>query len=176
MISKGEVTRRRILQTAAESLSGSGAEALRLRQLAQAAGLTEPALYRHFTDKTQLYRKLLQLAADELEASLPEQPASMSSLADALLDHVLERPARAAVLQHLMADTTSGAGPSLFSIWRQRCQLLDVDADTDLLLLNLLNMAIGVVRHQQAQGQDFQTIEPRQRKLLRAVALGWMLT
>src|SRR5579885_3753576 len=57
-------TRQAILRAARELFMANGYRAVSTRQIADACGLTQPALYRHFSDKQELYAAVLE---DELE-------------------------------------------------------------------------------------------------------------
>ncbi|WP_376794830.1 TetR/AcrR family transcriptional regulator [Thermogemmatispora sp.] len=61
--SESEETRRLILQVARQLFMEYGYRAVTTRQIAEACGLTQPALYHHFADKEALY---LAMAREEL--------------------------------------------------------------------------------------------------------------
>lgn len=58
--SKREATREHLLETALRELAEHGYEALRLRDVAQRAGLTTGSVYYHFKDKDELVRAVLE--------------------------------------------------------------------------------------------------------------------
>lgn len=89
-LSKGERTRRRILQAARELVLAQGYSATSMRQIARAAGITPAAIYAHFSGKEEIFDTLLQAAApfDEF-AQLFEHVTSGS--AEALIETVLRR-------------------------------------------------------------------------------------
>src|SRR5579883_1434541 len=60
---EAEETRRTILRVAQQLFMEYGYRAISTRQIADACGLTQPALYHHFTDKQQLYTAM---ASEEL--------------------------------------------------------------------------------------------------------------
>lgn len=64
-----------ILKAALVSLEDSGLEKLSLRELAQSAGVSKTAPYRHFADRRQLLTEMaaegFALLADRLEATVP---------------------------------------------------------------------------------------------------------
>ena len=62
---KGERTAQRILDVAENLFAQQGYEGTSLRQIAQGAALTEPALYNHFSGKQALYEAVLHRARSE---------------------------------------------------------------------------------------------------------------
>lgn len=60
----GAETRLLILRTGRELFMTYGYRAVSTRQIAQACGLTQPAMYRHFRDKEALYIEVLQHELD----------------------------------------------------------------------------------------------------------------
>jgi AcrR family transcriptional regulator len=62
---EAEQTRQSLLDTALTVFSQKGYAATRLEDIAGAAGVTRGAIYHHFTDKAELYRVLLQEAAQQ---------------------------------------------------------------------------------------------------------------
>jgi AcrR family transcriptional regulator len=69
-MSKGEITRARILESGFELFLSKGSDAVSLRQIAGAAGLSPMAIYRHFDDKAALELALLKYAFDTFEEFL----------------------------------------------------------------------------------------------------------
>ncbi len=85
--------RRQILETALPVFALQGFAATGTRDLAKAAGVSEPILYRHFTDKPALFAAVLEVATDEiierLDASLPDgrgASARLRALSEGLPD------------------------------------------------------------------------------------------
>ncbi len=63
------------MEAAGRLFAEHGYDGTRLDQVAAAAGVTKPVLYRHFADKTALYLALLERHRDDLasfEAAIPE--------------------------------------------------------------------------------------------------------
>ncbi|MXP21016.1 TetR family transcriptional regulator [Gordonia sp. HNM0687] len=81
--SQGRTPRRRpadrrevILRVAAKAFSGSGYHAVRLDDIAEAAGISAPALYRHFPNKYALFAETARSLADALAAATEAVPIS----------------------------------------------------------------------------------------------------
>jgi AcrR family transcriptional regulator len=107
--------RRAVLIEAAGRLFGErGYEATRLDEIAAAAGVTKPIVYRHFDSKRDLYLALLDRHRDDLAgfvASIPAQGSTEERLRTVLevwLDYV---EARAYAWKMLFRDT--GGGPEI---------------------------------------------------------------
>jgi AcrR family transcriptional regulator len=72
----GEERRATIIDAAGPLFGERGYDRVRLDQIAAAAGVTKPILYRHFTDKQALYLALLERHRDDLEGfigAIPEE-------------------------------------------------------------------------------------------------------
>ena len=186
-LSKGEQTRSRIIEASAQAFGRSGCDGASLRSIALQVGLTEPALYRHFADKQQLYRATLRHAAavleDCLDACLSESdgPAEVLELGNILLDTMLATPFLSALVQQLLAAGSDDLGAGLFQRWSKGCRELNLPGESSLILLNLLSQCCGFVRAREGLinfwGEDRyrQVIEPEQREQLRWLLRGWML-
>ena len=94
-----EPTRTAIVAAASTLLEAGGPDAVTLRSVGSAAGVSRSAPYRHFTDKSDLLaalaaRSLGQLAERIRRASAaPSDPASrLHAGCAAYLDHVIEQP------------------------------------------------------------------------------------
>ena len=96
--SKGQRTADRLLDTAELLFAQKGYEATALRDIAAAANIQQPGLYKHFESKDALYRQVLQRAlqplADEMEATISRSPreASFRTLSDKLIDVLAQHP------------------------------------------------------------------------------------
>jgi AcrR family transcriptional regulator len=125
--------RRELILEAAGRLFGEhGYEATRLDEIAAAAGVTKPIVYRHFNSKRDLYLALLDRHRDDLAgfvASIPAAGSAEERLRSVLvvwLDYV---EARAYAWRMLFRDT--GGGPEVASRRREvhataRAVLVDV--------------------------------------------------
>ena len=72
---RGEVketgeTRRLILQAAQNLFAAHGYRAVTTRQIAEACGITQPALYKHFADKQEVYTSMLLLEIAQLKTAI----------------------------------------------------------------------------------------------------------
>lgn len=67
---EAEETKRTILRTAQQLFMEYGYRAVSTRQLADACGLTQPALYHYFSDKQDLYVAMVQEEVAKLKAAL----------------------------------------------------------------------------------------------------------
>ena len=63
-------TRRTILQVAERLFATYGYRAVTTRQIAEACGITQPALYRHFSDKQDLYVAIIMASSVQLHSVL----------------------------------------------------------------------------------------------------------
>ncbi len=63
-------TRRTILQVAERLFATYGYRAVTTRQIAEACGITQPALYRHFSDKQDLYIAIITASSMQLHTVL----------------------------------------------------------------------------------------------------------
>lgn len=96
--SKGQRTADRLLDTAELLFAQQGYEATALRDIAAAASIQQPGLYKHFESKDALYRCVLQRAlqplADEMEATIDQSPqdASFPVLAGKMVDVLAQHP------------------------------------------------------------------------------------
>ena len=83
-----------IVDVAGRLFGERGYEATRLEDVAEAAGVTKPVLYRHFDSKKQLYLALLERHRDDLDtfaAAVPEEGTAAERLRAVLgvwLDYV----------------------------------------------------------------------------------------
>jgi AcrR family transcriptional regulator len=107
--------RRAVIVEAAGRLFGErGYEATRLDEIAAAAGVTKPIVYRHFDSKRDLYLALLDRHRDDLAgfvASIPAEGSTeqrLRSVLEVWLDYV---EARSYAWKMLFRDT--GGGPEI---------------------------------------------------------------
>lgn len=96
--SKGQRTADRLLDTAELLFAQQGYDATSLRDIAAAANIQQPGLYKHFESKDALYRRVLQRAlqplADVMDATIERLPqeASFRTLAGKLVDVLAQHP------------------------------------------------------------------------------------
>ncbi len=88
----------RIAAAAGKLLDRGGADAVTMRRVAKAVGITPMALYRHFADREGLLNALAdagfeELAARVARAAMPAEPEEqLRELLDVFLDFGLEKP------------------------------------------------------------------------------------
>jgi AcrR family transcriptional regulator len=105
--------RERILQRAIGLLATHGFSAMTMRQLAEAVGLDNSSLYRHFESKSVLVNAALDHVAAEALTSIaphldPSQPATLKALEDlcaAASGHFYDHPAAARLIVHWVMST-----------------------------------------------------------------------
>lgn len=91
-------TARKIALAARELLDKEGAEAVTMRRVAEAVGITAMAIYRHYPDREALLNTLADEGFQELAASLKgrrfpgDLQTRLAKMADLYLDHALENP------------------------------------------------------------------------------------
>jgi TetR/AcrR family transcriptional regulator, regulator of cefoperazone and chloramphenicol sensitivity len=130
---RGELTRRRILETALEAFAIDGYEGVTTRQLAERAGVTLPAIQYYFGSKEGLYRA----AIDHLVRQIEERMAPVANRIKAAL--AKNKPSRRellALLQELLAAfialVVGGAHPQSRRLLLARCEI-DRTAASDAL-------------------------------------------
>lgn len=95
---KAQTTSERIVRAAHRLLELGGAEAVTLRRVAAAVGISAMAVYRHFDDRAALLAALADEGFAELAAQLERIPAAgtaarrFEKLVDAFLDQALANP------------------------------------------------------------------------------------
>ena len=91
-------TAREIAVAARRLLDKEGAEGVTMRRVAQAAGITAMAIYRHYPDRAALLNALANQGFEELGALLKgrrfsgDSQTRLARMADLFLDHALENP------------------------------------------------------------------------------------
>ncbi len=91
-------TTRRIFIAARRLLDKEGTEAVTMRRVAKAVGITPMAIYRHYRDQAALLNALVNEGFDELTARLTGKRFSgkleerLTQMAEIYLDHALENP------------------------------------------------------------------------------------
>jgi AcrR family transcriptional regulator len=91
-------TARKIAVAARRLLDKQGAEAVTMRRVAEAVGITPMAIYRHYPDRTALLNALADEGFEELAAWLKARrftgsaEQQLTKLGDLYLQHALENP------------------------------------------------------------------------------------
>jgi AcrR family transcriptional regulator len=95
---KTRPTVEKILVAARRLLDKQGAEAVTMRRVADAAGITAMAIYRHFPDRSALLNAVADQGFEELAAQLARKRFSgsidrrLTKMGEIYLDHALENP------------------------------------------------------------------------------------
>ena len=91
-------TAHKIATAARRLLDKEGAEAVTMRRVAEAVGITAMAIYRHYPDRAALLNALSDEGFEELADSLKgrrytgDAEAKLAKMSDIYLDHALENP------------------------------------------------------------------------------------
>ena len=71
--------RRQLLDVALRAFAGRGFHRTSMDEIADAAGVTKPVLYQHFTSKRELYGELLSDVGEQLAAAIVEATAAAAT-------------------------------------------------------------------------------------------------
>lgn len=91
-------TARKIIEAARRFLHEEGADAVTMRRVAKAAGITPMAVYRHYADHAALLNALADDGFEELSSRLARTPAAgdietrLAKILNVFLKHALENP------------------------------------------------------------------------------------
>lgn len=122
--SRGEVTRRAILEAAEQIFANVGFDAARLEDVALAVGIRRPSIIYYFANKQELYDAVeadifeaMHMAASTAMATAAGPMARLLALLDGWLDFQLGRPTASRIILRLVADATPRRGnPTQFSV------------------------------------------------------------
>ena len=95
---EAETTAHKIAIAARRLLDREGAEAVTMRRVAQAVGITAMAIYRHYPDRAALLNALADEGFQELDATVRRRrfqgafDVRLLKMADLYLDHALQNP------------------------------------------------------------------------------------
>jgi len=124
----GDRLRDEILIAAEELLRDMPGEALTLRAVARAAGITAPSIYRHFIDREAIIRAVVDRAFDELERTLDLAAAGLrggdrlSAICAAYLAFATDRPQRYRVMFGGVWNAAESDGASVGDL-QERAQI-----------------------------------------------------
>ncbi|HEY2543385.1 MAG TPA: TetR family transcriptional regulator [Gaiellaceae bacterium] len=129
---KGQATRERILQAAAELVAEKGAAGMSLDDVGERSGASRSQLYHYFDDRDELVREVIDVTTDAVLAAQDGQLEHLDSWAgidrwfDALVDLQVDRQARGGCpigsLAGQLAEHDPGARKALaagFERWEQ---------------------------------------------------------
>jgi AcrR family transcriptional regulator len=114
-LTKGQRTAGRILDAAEELFAQHGYGATSLRDIASKVGLQQPGLYKHFTGKDDLYRKVYERAlkpmTDVMDEVLARPDADFTDLTDRMTDLLAQHPNIARLLIRAAISSDSEPDP-----------------------------------------------------------------
>ena len=109
-----------IIFEATHLFSQEGYDGVTMKRLAAACGITEPALYRHFTSKDALYNRVLASTVDRLENKelfhRLENESDVETLLTGLAGHILSFYSKNADLYRLLLFAAL-SGHTKASMW-----------------------------------------------------------
>jgi len=122
-MTKGRRTANRILDAAEELFAQNGYGATSLRDIAAKVGLQQPALYKHFAGKDDLYRQVYERAlkpmTDLMDEVLARPEADFADLTDRMTDLLAQHPNIARLL--IRAAISSDSEPDTIGLdWLAR--------------------------------------------------------
>jgi AcrR family transcriptional regulator len=97
-------TRQAILRAARDLFMAEGYRAVSTRQIATACGLTQPALYRHFGDKQELYVAVLEAELETMRLGLERILARSTDVGERLRQVIRFMPASRQDLPQMFHD------------------------------------------------------------------------
>ncbi len=126
-MTKGEKTRQRLLDAAEELFAAKGYELTSLRDVAGLAGIREPGIYNHFTNKQALYERVLERALQPLVDVIAETmlgdggEPDLIALPGKISDLLCEHPAMPGLFhQALSSSGSAGREEDSMSEWLAR--------------------------------------------------------
>jgi len=112
-------TRQAILRAAHSLFMANGYRAVSTRQIADACGLTQPALYRHFSDKQELYVATLEGELDAMRLGLERIAARATDVCERLRQVIRFMPTTRQELSQMFHDIAHELDEAI----RQRLQI-----------------------------------------------------
>lgn len=153
-----------ILQAAGRLFAERGFDGTRLDEIAAAAGVTKPILYRHFTDKTALYVALLERHRSDLN-SLADAVAPEGSLelrVRAALDNWLSYVENHAYAWKLLFVDTGGGG-----------EIQELRSDVRVQARTVLMELLEALPKQPIPRRELEPIAEMMRAGMASLALQW---
>lgn len=169
MTTRGDATRARLTSATRQVVAEVGYARATTKSIAQAAGVSEGTIYRHFPDKHALFAEAIlesnQHIASDLEAlparagtgtvetNLTDALVSMASLRDAVLPLELALlaepvPERGAAVQAHLADGTALPGPpgaiAAYLRAEQALGRVRADANCEMAAMTLMSSVVGM--------------------------------
>jgi AcrR family transcriptional regulator len=109
VVERGQLTRELVISAAHDLVAAEGLDALSLRRVATALGVTAPALYGHVDDKVDLLRALAELEFERLRAAFEaiddaDPLERVRAQAKIYVEQALGDPALFEVIFHIRPD------------------------------------------------------------------------
>jgi AcrR family transcriptional regulator len=175
--------RSQLLAVAVDEFGTNGFHRTTMNQLAEAAGVTKPVLYQHFTSKRELFLEVLDDVGDRLRASILEAAAGGRSPREqveagfrAYFGFFAEHPAAFAVLFGDAARTDAQFAAVSYRVEQALAEsiaeLIVIGTDADdrrTLAFGIVGLAEGTCRRWVRRGRDV----PSDRLARRMADLVW---
>ncbi len=137
-------TRERLLDEALTLFSQRGYAATGIRDILHAAGVTQPTLYHHFTDKASLLQTLIERHYGESQQRLVQMVAAEPTVADKLLAFVISS------FEHVCLDPRV---PRLMFQTYFGPTVPEIDGILDKLTEKRFQLVVGVMEHGSRTGE-----------------------
>jgi AcrR family transcriptional regulator len=127
-----EATRSLIIKTAHDLFMEHGYRTVTTRQIAEACGLTQPAMYHYFADKEALYTEVLRTVTEETKTAMNEIIASGGTVRERLIKLVayilLYMPDDLSQMERDIRNELRSDTQQLITKWWQESYLLPIAA------------------------------------------------
>ena len=160
-LTKGQRTAIRIMDSAQLLFAVHGYGGTSLRDIASASNISEPALYRHFQDKDDLYNQVFHRAFEPLASKLSDMFSQTRSideilgLIDIVIDTLAVEPSISALLLREVQDSHREGSDRPLDTWMKQLHSLCCDAlktgpyagipsgEIAVMLLNAVTLIFG---------------------------------
>jgi len=200
-LTKGERTAQRILDAAENLFAEKGYDGTSLREVADIVGIREPGLYRHFANKQELYRCVLERGlrplANFLDQLISEKPTpkDLNQVPGTVIDLLAEHPNMPALFQQSLLSHNDKLADGMMDEWldlllergKQVISMMGFgeldDTEVALRLVNMFNLCAGYFASSSLVAKlsgrktplDKKTLL-RQKELVNSVMRTWMLS
>ena len=180
----GDETRQKILETARQLFGTTGFDATSVREIAEAVGLTDAALYYHFKSKREILSAIWELPVEggvrRLRSEGPFVPSQLDAITDSAVafsvanDHILRLMCREILGgdQTALALRQQNRAVLRRTLYESFLTVFDAD-EADIRTEAILALLTGVnMKTQMAAGPDFPRIaaQPAYRERIRSWA------
>ncbi|NIK69148.1 TetR/AcrR family transcriptional regulator [Paenibacillus sp. BK720] len=125
-----EATRSMIIHTAHDLFMEHGYRSVTTRQIAEACGLTQPAMYHYFADKEALYTEVLRAVTEETKIAMNDLVASEGSVRERLIKLVVyilnNMPDDLSQMERDIRQELRPENRQLINQWWQECYLIPI--------------------------------------------------